>query len=418
MLIGRLAVTVGLVLFAAVSYLALVVGLGSLIRVPTGRPSAALSVLATAVVVVGLEPARHRLRRWALGTPGNDQLVRITTELSGAMPAEEVLPQVARAVADSTSARTVEIKVRRLGAESMISRWPPTAAAIGEHEPGVVVRPIYSDADRAGELILRPELTRSGRPRRFPQAEQRLLDELVARAGLSVENAQLRAALRREIDEAACRADEVRTSRRRVIEAADAERHRLERDTHDGAQQHLVALSVNLGLARVQCAANPSGALATLDALVPAVQRTLVELDSLGRGIYPQSLTALGVPDALSALAVAFPAVTLTVRGPHARWPRDVEAAVYFTCAEAIQNATKHARAGRIGVRLDATDDEVSFEVDDDGMGFEQPPEGLGTGLIGMRDRMEAVGGVLQVSSRPGRGTTVRGSVPLPGTAG
>jgi signal transduction histidine kinase len=416
--IGRLAVTAGLVMFAALSYLALVVGLGSLLAVPTERPSAALSVLATAVVVVGLEPTRRRLRRLALGIPREDQLVRITSELSDAMPAEDVLPQLARAVADGTSARTVEIRVRHPGAEPIVSRWPLTAPAIGDHEPGAVVRPISTGGVRAGELLIRPKLARSGRPRRFPQAEQRLLDQLVARASLTVENVQLRAALRREIDLAALRAEQVWTSRRRVVQASDAERHRLERDIHDGAQQHLVALSVNLGLARVQCAANRSGAVATLDALEPAVQRALAELDSLGRGIYPWSLTAYGVPEALAALAAAFPAVALTVPRPQVRRPRDLEAAVYFTCAEAIQNATKHAQAGLIEVRLDATDDEVSFEVHDDGVGFELPPDGLRTGLTGMRDRVEALGGVLRVSSSPGRGTTVSGSVPLLGTAG
>jgi signal transduction histidine kinase len=367
---------------------------------------------------VGLEPARRRLRRVALGTPKEDQLVRITSELSGAVPAEDVLPQMARAVAEGTSARTVEIRVRPPAAEPMVSRWPPAAAAIGDHDPGAIVRPITTDAARTGELVLRPKLTRSGRPRLFPQAEQRLLDQLVARAGLTVQNVQLRVELRREIELGALRAEEVRTSRRRVIEASDAERFRLERDIHDGAQQHLVALSVNLGLARVQCAANPSGAVKTLDALVPAVQGAVAELDSLGRGIYPRSLTACGVPEALGGLAAGFPAVTLTVRKPHARWPRDVEAAVYFTCAEAIQNATKHAAAGRIDVWLDATADQVSFEVHDDGIGFELPPEGLGTGLTGMRDRVEALGGALRVSSSRGRGTTVSGHVPLPGTAG
>jgi signal transduction histidine kinase len=418
LLIGRLAVTAGLVVFAAISYLGLVVGLGSLLAVPTAHPSIGLLVLATTVVVVALEPARRRLRQVALGTPREDQLVRITSELSGAMPAEDVLPQLARAVAEGTSAATVEIRARRLAAQPMVGRWPAGAAAIGDQEPGAVVRPIYTDGVRAGELILRPKLTRSGRPRRYPQAEQRLLDQLVARAGLTVENVQLRAVLRREIDLASSRADEVRTSRRRVIEASDAERHRLERDIHDGAQQHLVALSVNLGLARVQSAANPTGALATLDALLPAVQRAVAELDNLARGIYPRLLTASGVPEALAALGAAVPAVTLTVPKSQVRWPRDVEAAVYFTCAEAIQNATKYAQADRIDVRLDATDDEVSFEVHDDGVGFELLPEDSGTGLTGMRDRVEALGGVLRVSSAPGRGTTVSGSVPLRGAVG
>ena len=270
-----------------------------------------------------------------------------------------------------------------------------------------------------GELVLRPRLTHSGRLRRFSQVEQRLLDELIVRAGLTVANTQLQAALRHEVAVAAQRAEEVRTSRRRVVELSDAERHRLERNIHDGAQQHLVALSVSLGLARVQCDSDPTGAGATLDALVPAVRRTLAELDDLGRGIYPRALIVGGVADALATLASDTPpAVTLSVPEPKVRWPPELEAAVYFTCAEAIQNATKHAHASRVEVRLAATSAEMSFEVRDDGQGFELPQESLGTGLSGMRDRVEALGGALAVSSSPGRGTTVRGQLPLPRMAG
>jgi len=162
----------------------------------------------------------------------------------------------------------------------------------------------------------------------------------------------------------------------------------------------------------------PARAEATLDALGPAVVRTLAQLDDLGRGIYPRGLTAGGVAEALSELAAATsPSMTVLLPEPGVRWPSDVEAAVYFTCAEALQNATKHGRAGRIEIRLDATTDAVFFLVHDDGAGFDPTWDGRGTGLRGMRDRVEAVGGVLQVSSAPGRGTTVSGQVPLPGTA-
>jgi signal transduction histidine kinase len=417
LLVGRFAVTAALVAFAALTYLLLVVGLGWLLGLPAEQPSLVLSVLATVVVAVGLEPARRRLRP-ALGAAGEDQLIKITSELSGAMSAEEVLPRTARAVAEATKARAVEIRVEDPGADPIVSRWPADAF-VGSDEPGAVVRPIVSDASLIGELVLRPKLTRSGRSRRFTQAEQRLLDELVARAGLMVANMQLQAALRREVAVAAQRAEEVRTSRRRVVEVSDAERHRLERNIHDGAQQHLVALSVSLGLARAQCDSDSTGAVATLEALVPAVRRTLAELDDLGRGIYPQALIVGGVADALTALATnTSPAVTLTVPQPKVRWPRELESAVYFTCAEAIQNATKHASASRVEVCVAATSAEVSFEVRDDGQGFELPRDDVGTGLSGMRDRVEALGGVLVVSSAPGRGTTVRGQLPLPRMAG
>jgi signal transduction histidine kinase len=132
----------------------------------------------------------------------------------------------------------------------------------------------------------------------------------------------------------------------------------------------------------------PARAEATLDALGPAVVRTLAQLDDLGRGIYPRALTAGGVAEALSELAAATSlSMTVLRPEPEVRWPSDVEAAVYFTCAEALQNATKHGRAGRIEIRLDATTDAVFFLVHDDGAGFDPTWDGRGTGMRGMRDR-------------------------------
>ena len=369
LLTGRLAVNVAVVAFAALTYLALVVGLGRLLGLPADRPSTVLSVVATTVVAVGLPQVRRRFRQVA---PAKTRWSRSPASCRMRCRPMRCCPGPFEAVAEATSAGAAEIRVRSSGADPVVTRWPPAQPPIDDVEPGVVVWPIVSHAARIGELVLRPRLTRSGRPRRFPQAERRLLDAFVGRAGLTVENVQLRAALNREVAVAARRAEEVRASRRRVVEAADAERHRLARDIHDGAQQHLVALSVSLGLARGQCALQPARAAATLDALAPAVVRTLDQLDDLGRGIYPRALTAGGVAEALLALAAASsPTVIVRLPQPGLRWPSDVEAAVYFTCAEALQNATKHARAGRIEIRLDATADAVSFAVRDDGVGFD-----------------------------------------------
>ena len=352
-----------------------------------------LSVVATTVVAVGL-PRVRRLRRVALGAPREDRLVQITRELAVEMPAEEVLPRTVRAVAEATLAGAVEIRIRSSGPDPVVTRWPLAEPPIDDGEPGVVVRPIVSHAARIGELVLRPRPTRSGRPRRFPQAERRLLDAFVGRAGLTVENVQLRAALNREVAGATRRAEEVRASRRRVVEAADAERHRLARDIHDGAQQHLVALSINLGSGSraVRTPAGPGGGDAR-------------RAGSGGRphpgparrprsGDLPRAHCRRGRRGAARAGAATSPPVTVRLPQPGLRWPSDVEAAVYFTCAEALQNATKHARAGRIEIRLDATVDTVSFAVRDDGVGFDPTSDGRGTGLPGMRDRVEAVGGV------------------------
>src|SRR4051794_5446710 len=240
---GHVAVGVGLVSFAAVTYLVVVVMLGSVLGLPTDPPSTVLAVVATSVVALGLPRVRRWLRRVAAGGPGDDGLVRITHELSGAMPADDLLPRMARMLGEATSAGAVEIRVRYSGKDAVVGRWPANAPIIEDHVRGLLVRPILLHATQIGELLLRPRLTRSGRPRRLRQAEDRLLDAFVGRAGLAVESVQLRDALSREVVDATRRAGEVRASRHRLVEAADAERHRIERNIHDGAQQHLVALS-------------------------------------------------------------------------------------------------------------------------------------------------------------------------------
>ena len=198
--------------------------------------------------------------------------------------------------------------------------------------------------------------------------------------------------------------------------AADAERRRIERDLHDGAQQQLTCLSVRLLMAAKLAGQNPDLA-SLLEQLGAEVAGTARELRSLAHGIYPPLLRANGLADALFAAASRSPLPTRVQAGSLGRYPADVEAAVYFCCLEAMQNACKHA-GERATIRLRVREDAgtLTFEVTDDGAGFDAAGRGLGAGFLNMADRLGAFGGRLRVDSAPGRGTRVTGTVPVAAT--
>jgi signal transduction histidine kinase len=201
-------------------------------------------------------------------------------------------------------------------------------------------------------------------------------------------------------------------SRARIARAADAERSRIERDLHDGAQQRLIALRLHLSMAAELGVEDPRQWAASLGKLGAEVDEVLEELRELAHGVYPSLLTDRGLAEALCSVAAEAPIpVAVTVEGS-SELPIQIQTAVYFTCVEAIQNACKHAegvRRLRLALRQD---DGLTFEVDDDGAGF-RPGASANGGLRNMRDRIEAVGGVLTINTAPGRGTRVCGFVPL-----
>jgi signal transduction histidine kinase len=209
-------------------------------------------------------------------------------------------------------------------------------------------------------------------------------------------------------------ARELRASRARIVAAADAERLRIERDLHDGAQQHLTSLSVRLLMAAKLAGQDPELAR-LLEQLGAEVSDTARELRSLAHGIYPPLLRANGLADALFAAASH---ATLPIRvqaGSLGRYPADIEAAVYFCCLEAIQNACKHA-GERATIRLCVREEAgtLTFEAADDGAGFDPAHRGPGAGLLNMADRLGAFGGLVRIYSAPGQGTRITGTVPLP----
>ena len=245
--------------------------------------------------------------------------------------------------------------------------------------------------------------------------DPRLLDvpafhDVVAAASLAIRKDRLAEELHARIDELRRREEEVRESRRRLVEAGDAARQRLERNLHDGAQQRLVALSLALRMARATVAADhPAAEL--LDSAGDELMQALEELRELARGIHPAVLSDQGLRAALGALTGRSPVPVRLDVELGSELPPPVEAAAYYVVAESLTNIAKYAEAAvvEIVVRSDAQGARV--EVRDDGVGGADPA--TGTGLRGLADRVDALGGVLQVTSPAGAGTTVTAEVPL-----
>ena len=205
----------------------------------------------------------------------------------------------------------------------------------------------------------------------------------------------------------------LRASRRRVVESADALRRAVERDLHDGAQQRVVAATINVSTAQRLVTSQPDRADAILGTTIDGLVDAAAQLSDLSHGIYPAELTRNGLAASLRELAARSPR-PLTVRTRRlGRWPEDVEAAVYFCCAEAVQNAIKHAGgAARILIDVDGAGRGLTVTIADDGAGFELGAAEAGHGLTNMLDRIGAVGGALRIDTDAGRGTTIRAHIP------
>jgi signal transduction histidine kinase len=211
------------------------------------------------------------------------------------------------------------------------------------------------------------------------------------------------------------RVDDLRDARARIIAAGDAERRRIERDLHDGAQQRLVALSLTLGMAESRLTADPAAAAPLIAQAREEAQLAVKELRELASGIHPALLSERGLGPALEALAARAPVPTAVDGVPAARLPPQVEAACYFVTAEALTNVAKYAGATSAGVSLSVQHGRVRLLVRDDGSGGADLS--AGTGLRGLRDRVEALDGRLDVDSPPGFGTTVIAEIPVGGHA-
>ena len=212
-------------------------------------------------------------------------------------------------------------------------------------------------------------------------------------------NAELRARL-----------EELAASRARIVTAGDVERRRLERNLHDGAQQRLVALSLTLRHAVAKLDSDPAAARAALADAGDELSLALDELRELARGLHPAVLTDRGLRAAVEVLAGRVPVAVELADIPDERLPEPIEAAAYYLVAEALTNVAKYAQAATVHVRVEADDERVVVEVSDDGIGGADPAGG--SGLHGLADRVEALGGSLEVVSPAGEGTTLRAEIP------
>jgi signal transduction histidine kinase len=411
---GALAAFIGAV------YVAVVVLLGAAIGATTTNP--ALSIAATAIVALLFEPVRVRVQRVAnrfvygeRATP-YEVLSRFSDRIAGTYATEDVLPRTARVIAEGAAAERVDVWLRVGDVLRAGASWPPGAevpAPVPFHGEDLP----FPDADAAvpvrhsGEMLGAITVTKP-RGETMTPAEAALLADLAGQAGLVLSNVRLTAELQARLDEIGRRAEELKSSRQRIVTTQDAERRRLERNIHDGAQQHLVALAVRLGLIRGMLAKDPGRAAAMLGDLRAEVSDAIETLSSLALGIYPPVLEELGIAAALESQARAgtLP-VTVSADGVD-RQPIETEAAVYFCCLEAIQNAAKYAHASRVDVRIGHEGANLTFEVRDDGVGFDPAAARAGSGLQGMADRLSALGGSVEITSTPGVGTVVTGRVP------
>jgi signal transduction histidine kinase len=242
--------------------------------------------------------------------------------------------------------------------------------------------------------------------------EEKLLADLASQAGIVLQSVRLSAELQARLTEISQQAGDLRASRQRIVAAQDAERRRLERNIHDGAQQNLVALTVKLRLATNLAKRDPERARVSVKALEAESDQALETLRALASGIYPPLLREHGLAAAIRAEAQKMP-VQATVRADQLdRYAPDVEAAVYFVCLEALQNVAKHARASRVEIDIHSVSGSLRFEVIDDGNGFDVAKDARGAGLRNMIDRIEGMSGRLAIRSEAGRGTTVTGTVP------
>ncbi len=420
---GSLAVSITAV------YVGIAVGLGYLVG-SAGRPNLGLSILATAVVAVGFQPVRERLQRVAnrlvygpRATP-YEVLSRFSSRVAEAYAGDEVLVRMARVLREGTGADATTVWLRsgnvlRPAANSEAGS-PPRSSTSNGWGPPVDWLPLpLVDADlpkisgvtRAVAVRHRDELLGAltvvkRRGEVLTPIEERLILDLAHQAGLVLKNVGLTADLQ-------ARLEELRQSRQRLVAAQDAARRRLERDLHDGAQQHLVALKLKLGVVEMLLPRDAGKARATLAQLGTDADEALETLRELARGIYPPLLADQGLRAALESQArkAAVP-VELEAEGL-GRYPQDLEASVYFCCLEAMQNVQKYAQAARVVVRLREDDGALCFHVEDDGRGLDPATVRHGSGLTNMRDRLNSLGGSLEIASRPGGGTIVRGRVPL-----
>jgi signal transduction histidine kinase len=385
----------------AAAYVVIAAALGIAVgqRVPL-----ALAVLLAIVATLFFQPARRRLERFAdrvvFGPrlSGYELISQLGMRLQSTVAPEDVAGSVAATIQAGLGASWVRVMLDRP------ERMPIASAGT---DPGYGVAELSAPlvhGDRIVGVIECGPKTEG----RYNSADQELLNTLGRQAALAIRNSQLGAELSQSVDELAA-------SRARLVQAEELERRRLERDLHDGVQQELVGVLARLGLARNQLRRDRALAEATLREAQIDAQRALESLQELARGIHPAILTDRGLVEAVEERATRMPIpveVHANGLGGGARFPLEMEGAAYFFVSEGLANIVKYASATRAFVRFHTEPGRLVVEVQDDGRGFD-PAMVKKSGLRGLEDRISALGGRVEVVSRPGQGTELRAVLPM-----
>ena len=436
----------GFVAVVSAIYLVVVLGLGHAPKGSGDKEALALTMVATVVAALIFVPVRERFLQSATqfvygAREAPDEVVRtFGSRLTRAIPMDELLLQLAESLRKTLALTSAEVytgtgevlertaSVPDAGPGSLVvtprerpvvtragvsgtawaSIWLP-ALLHGREKEQVKVAPVSHAGDLLGLIVVE----RPSEASAFSEDDDRVLTDLARQVGLALHNSQLDTALQTTLDELRKQADALRESRARIVASGDAERRRVERNLHDGAQQRLVALAVNLRLARDIIVDDEESGLEMLDQLAGEVQETIQELRELAHGIYPPLLVDSGLVEALRAAANRNPLpVEIHAQGV-GRYASETEAAVYFCCLEALQNAAKHAPEAHVTIDLWEESGGLLFTVSDDGPGYDAERATKGHGYVNMADRLGAIGGTVRWESEVGRGSVVRGSVPL-----
>ncbi len=392
-----------LAVFVIAVYGALVWAFGA---VASGRENSASLFVIALLLGLAFRPVARFARRVAdrlvygrRATP-YEVLTEFSDRIGDAYATEDVLGRMAQILGEATGAERARVWLVVGGRLVPEASWPsdgrPGDALPIRGDRVTVTGETAIEVIEAGEFLGALSVTMPANDPMTP-AKERLMHDLASQAGLVLRNVSL--------------VEELRATHRRLVAAQDQERRRLERNIHDGAQQQLVALSVKTRLARDLTPRDPARATEMLTQIDGELQTALDDLRDLARGIYPPLLADQGLEAALDAQARRSPVPVLVRADGVGRYPQEVEAAVYFSVLEALQNVSKYAGASSASVTIAQANGDLTFEVEDDGRGFDTAATGFGTGLQGIADRLSALHGELAIRSEPGTGTRVRGRI-------
>jgi signal transduction histidine kinase len=404
--ISRTVVFGALAGFITAVYVAIVVGIGAAFG-RGDRPNLGLSIVATAVVAIAFQPVRERVQRFAnrlvygaRATP-YEVMSNFAVRMGGAYAATELLPRMARTVAEGVGAKQVEVWLKIGSNFVREAAWPTEGSGPANVSddgrgvpqlPGDRIVPVRHQGELLGVVtVVKPPADP------LTPAEDKLLDDVASQAGLVLRNVRL--------------IEELRSSRQRLVTTQDDERRRLERNLHDGAQQSLVTVALILRMARGRLGPGSDEIVPALDQASELLGTAIEELRELARGIHPAILTDRGLGPALSSLAERSQVPVRLTYGLDSRPPASVEATVYFVAMEALANIAKHAEASAVDLRVERQGDDLVVTITDDGVGGADAAKG--TGLRGLADRVGVADGEFEVESPPGGGTRVTCRIPL-----